>query len=68
MNKNIGKTDKIIRIVVGLVIIGFGIATNSWLGVIGLIPIGTALIGLCPLYSLLNMNTICDKENCDKKE
>lgn len=68
MNKNIGKTDKIIRIVVGLVIIVFGVLNNSWLGVIGLIPLGTALIGWCPLYCPLNINTTCDKDSCSKKD
>ncbi|WP_428025533.1 YgaP family membrane protein [Arcobacter sp.] len=67
MNKNIGKVDKVIRIVVGVAIIAFGLVNNSWLGLIGLIPLGTALIGWCPLYCPLKINTTCDKENCEKK-
>ncbi|WP_428024915.1 YgaP family membrane protein [Arcobacter sp.] len=66
MNKNIGKVDKVIRIVVGVAIIAFGLVNNSWLGLIGLIPLGTALIGWCPLYCPLKINTTCDKENCEK--
>lgn len=68
MNKNIGKVDKIIRIVVGLAIIVFGVVSGSWLGIIGLIPLGTALIGWCPLYCPLKINTVCDQDSCDKKE
>ena len=66
MNKNIGKVDKIVRIIVGVAIIAYGVMTNSWLGVIGLIPLGTALIGWCPLYCPLKINTTCDKESCKK--
>ncbi|ADG93030.1 conserved hypothetical protein [Arcobacter nitrofigilis DSM 7299] len=66
MNKNIGKIDKIVRIIVGVAIIAYGFMTNSWLGVIGLIPLGTALIGWCPLYCPLKIDTTCDKESCKK--
>ncbi len=59
MNCNVGKIDKIIRIIVGLLIIGAGVLTGNWLGAIGLILIGTAIFSFCPLYSLLGMNTGC---------
>jgi len=59
MTCNIGKIDKIIRLVLGVVIIALGVVNNSWLGAIGLIPLGTALIGWCPLYSILGINTGC---------
>lgn len=58
MQKNVGKTDKIIRIVLGLVIILLGVVYKSWWGVIGLLPIATAAIGFCPLYSILRVCTI----------
>lgn len=57
MNKNIGKVDKVIRIIIGLLIIAYGIVDSSWLGVIGLIPIITAFIRWCPLYCPLKINT-----------
>jgi hypothetical protein len=68
MNKNIGKVDKIIRIIVGVVIIIFGVVNSSWLGLIGLIPLVTAIIGWCPLYCPLKISTICDKDSCSKKD
>lgn len=55
--KNVGKTDKIIRIAVGLAIIIAGVVMNSWLGVIGLIPLLTGVISWCPLYCPLKINT-----------
>lgn len=57
MQCNIGKTDKIFRLVVGLAVIGVGIVVESWWGLIGLIPIGTALVGFCPLYVPFKINT-----------
>ncbi|QQR79807.1 MAG: DUF2892 domain-containing protein [Deltaproteobacteria bacterium] len=61
MGCNVGKADRIIRIVVGVGLIGFGLATKSWLGAIGIIPLATAAIGFCPLYTPLKINTCSQK-------
>lgn len=61
MIKNIGKTDQIIRIVLGIAILIIGYLNHSWWGLVGLIPLGTALLGYCPLYPLVGMNT-CSKK------
>ena len=57
MKKNMGQVDRIIRFVIGLVIVIWGIAAGSWWGLIGLIPLGTAFINFCPLYTLLGIST-----------
>jgi hypothetical protein len=57
MKVNVGSLDKVLRVVVGLVIIGAGIAFRSWWGVIGVIPLATAAVGFCPLYTLLGVST-----------
>lgn len=57
MEKNVGKSDKTIRYILGVVIIGAGIMFNSWWGIIGIIPIFTAAIGWCPLYKILGTST-----------
>jgi len=54
---NIGKTDKIIRIILGIAILVLGYMYHSWWGLVGLIPLGTALLGYCPLYPLVGVNT-----------
>ena len=64
MKKNIGKTDKIIRIVLGVAIIAYGVMEQSLLGAIGIIPIVTALISWCPLYCPLNIKTTCENDDC----
>lgn len=62
MTKNIGNTERIIRIVAGLVLIALT-ATNTvgvW-GWLGVVPLATGLIGWCPPYSLLGINTCKNK-------
>lgn len=57
MKCNMGKTDKIIRAVAGVVIMAAGLAFKSWLGLIGLVPLLTAVVGWCPLYVPFKINT-----------
>ena len=57
MEKNVGSTDKIIRYILGVLIIGAGIMYNSWWGIIGIVPIFTATLGWCPLYKLFNVSS-----------
>jgi len=57
MQRNMGTSDRLIRVVAGLVIGSLGIYFSSWWGLIGLLPLGTSLIGWCPPYSLLGINT-----------
>ncbi len=50
MKPNVGGTDRIIRVILGVGIIAIGIYFKSWLGVIGVVPILTAAMGWCPAY------------------
>jgi len=50
MKSNVGGTDRIIRVILGVGIIAIGIYFKSWLGVIGVVPILTAAVGWCPAY------------------
>jgi len=59
---NAGKADRIIRVVVGLGLITFGLLTSNFIVAgIGAIPLITGSIGLCPFYPLLKINTGCKK-------
>lgn len=62
MKPNVGTADKIIRIIVGLVIIALGLICGSWWGLIGILPIGTAIFGRCLLYYPLGVSTCKAKE------
>lgn len=57
MQCNVGQTEKIIRISVGAVLVIAGVMYGSWWGAIGLIPLVTGLIGWCPAYKALGLNT-----------
>jgi len=57
MKQNVGRIDQLIRIIIGIIIIAFGIYFKSWWGIIGVVPIFTAIMGFCPLYIPLNINT-----------
>ena len=56
--KNVGTIDRVLRIVVGLALISIVfIGPQTPWGWIGIVPLGTALLGYCPLYSLLGIKT-----------
>ena len=58
MKCNIGHTDRILRMTVGVTHIGlatFGI-TGPWAR-IGVIPLATGVFGNCAVYSMLGINT-----------
>jgi hypothetical protein len=60
MTKNVGGVDKVIRIVVGIALLAliFVLEGNArWWGLIGVIPLGTALMGWCPAYTLVGVST-----------
>jgi hypothetical protein len=59
MEANIGKTDRIIRIVAGLALLSLVfIGPQTLWGLVGLIPLATAFINFCPAYKLLGMDTL----------
>ncbi len=57
MKANVGGIDRILRILVGVALVGWGIYARNWWGAIGLIPLFTALVGWCPLYTLIGVST-----------
>ena len=61
MQRNVGNTDRIIRIILGLAIIAIGIYFKSWWGAVGLAPLITAVIGWCPAYMPFKITT-CKQE------
>lgn len=58
MHANVGTIDRILRIVVGLVLIGLAATglVGAW-GWIGIIPLVTGLVRVCPAYSILGVKT-----------
>ena len=62
---NVGTTDRVIRVVMGLsLILGFFLNRDgslSWLYLIGIIPLVTGLVGRCPAYAILGVSTCTTK-------
>uniref|UniRef100_UPI003C2F5D74 YgaP family membrane protein n=1 Tax=Altererythrobacter segetis TaxID=1104773 RepID=UPI003C2F5D74 len=58
MRTNEGTIDRLLRIVVGVVLLAlvFTGPHTPW-GWLGVIPLATGLIGVCPLYCVLGINT-----------
>ncbi|MEY4591860.1 MAG: hypothetical protein RIR18_755 [Pseudomonadota bacterium] len=58
MQKNVGGIDKTLRIAAGAILVGATVVgiLPAW-GFIGIVPLATGLMGWCPLYPLLGMNT-----------
>ena len=55
---NVGKTDRIIRVILGVLLIGnVFFALQHPIGWLGVILVLTGLAGICPVYSLLGINT-----------
>lgn len=57
MKQNVGGIDRILRLVVGLAVIAWGIYAKNWWGAVGAIPLFTALINWCPAYTLFGLST-----------
>lgn len=58
MTKNIHSYERIARIVIGLTLVSMAFVgpANPWF-LLGLIPLGTGLLGWCPPYALLGIST-----------
>ena len=58
MKVNVGTVDRVVRIVLGVALIGFAAAgtIGAW-GYIGILPLLTGFMRTCPAYSLLGINT-----------
>lgn len=62
--KNVGSTDKIIRLVVGALLVAFGFLSAglaSTLGIVavvaGLVLVATGLINFCPIFKILGISS-----------
>lgn len=58
--KNMGTLDRVVRVVIGLVLLSLLVVLHGgarYIGLVGLIPLATALVGFCPLYRLLGIRT-----------
>lgn len=60
MKTNVGTTDRVIRILAGLVLLSLVFILESgarWWGLVGLVPLVTGLTARCPLYVPFGIDT-----------
>jgi len=61
MTANVGTLDRALRIVVGVALLSlvyFLDTPNRWWGLIGLVPLATAMFRWCPAYAPLGISTV----------
>jgi len=57
---NVGGVDRVVRIIIGLALLSMLFVVPGsvrWVGLIGIVPLATAFLRYCPLYSVLRINT-----------
>ena len=60
MKANVGSLDRAIRIFLGLALLSLVFLLNGqirWIGLIGVVPLLTAVVSFCPMYTLLGLNS-----------
>lgn len=58
LTANVGSADRVVRIIVGLVLIGLALSgqIGAW-GWIGIVPLATAFLKFCPAYAIFGLKT-----------
>jgi hypothetical protein len=63
MSRNIGALDRVVRVIIGLVLVAYAVPVGfsstgwNWVGWIGVVPLLTAAIGFCPLYRVMGISS-----------
>ncbi|WP_319513777.1 DUF2892 domain-containing protein [uncultured Cohaesibacter sp.] len=66
MTVNVGKLDRVIRVIVGVVLLAIVfIGPQTLWGLLGIIPLATGLFRFCPLYTLIGFNSCPASEKTD---
>ena len=60
MKQNVGTVDRVIRVIIGLAVLSLIFILDGgirFIGLLGLIPLVTGILGWCPLYVLFKIST-----------
>jgi len=62
MLKNVGFIDKIVRFILALGLVVFGLLNLStglwWVGLLAIVPLATGIAGYCPIWHASGINTV----------
>ncbi|HEY0846629.1 MAG TPA: DUF2892 domain-containing protein [Noviherbaspirillum sp.] len=70
MKKNVGTTDKVLRLILAACLLSLLVilpGPAKWFGLVGLVPLATALLGWCPAYTLFGFSTCPTAQRKDDK-
>lgn len=68
MKRNIGNIERIIRVIAGAGILSLVfVGPQSLWALLGIVPLLTGIVGWCPPYHLLGINTCCKDDHCAGK-
>lgn len=66
MKKNVGSIERVIRFAVGAILLSLVfVGPQTLWGLIGIVPLFTAIVGWCPPYALLGISTCKKSAECD---
>ena len=70
MNANVGGIDRVLRIVIGIVLLAVAVLGGHAWAYIGIVPLLTGLLGWCPAYCPLGFSSACGgcSTGCAKDE
>jgi hypothetical protein len=57
MEKNMGQKDRAVRAFLGVIMLVYGVVFQNLVGLVGLIPLVTAIVGYCPLYDIFGVTS-----------
>lgn len=57
LEMNVGGTERALRVIVGVLLLSLAIVAGYTWMYIGIIPLMTGIMGFCPAYKMLGMNT-----------
>ena len=62
MKQNVGRIDRMVRFILGVGILAWGIYNKNWWGFLGLALLASAATGWCGCYAACKMSTCCRKD------
>ncbi len=58
MHRNEGSLDRVVRVVLGAALLALVfVGPKTWLGLVGVVPLMTGIVGFCPLYRIIGIRT-----------
>jgi hypothetical protein len=63
MKKNMGQKDRVVRGFIGVLMLMYAVVFQNMVGLVGVIPLLTAVTGYCPLYTVLGIRTFRFEED-----